>query len=77
MSKYEIPYLTASIQAFAQRFSMTRQRSDICTSIKDWHSLSNSSMWNTCSRWMRLLMTCSSSAKRMEGHWHKTNAETV
>ena len=25
MSKYEIPYLTASIQAFAQRFSMTRQ----------------------------------------------------
>lgn len=24
MSKYEIPYLTASIQAFAQRFSMTR-----------------------------------------------------
>ena len=25
MSKYEIPYFTASIQAFAQRFSMTRQ----------------------------------------------------
>ena len=25
MSKYEIPYLTACIQAFAQRFSMTRQ----------------------------------------------------
>ena len=25
MSKYEIPYLTASIQAFAQRFFMTRQ----------------------------------------------------
>ena len=25
MSKYEIPYLTASIQAFALRFSMTRQ----------------------------------------------------
>ena len=25
MSKYEIPFLTASVQAFAQRFSMTRQ----------------------------------------------------
>lgn len=25
MSKYEIPFLTASIHAFAQRFSMTRQ----------------------------------------------------
>ena len=25
MSKYEIPFLTACIQAFGQRFSMTRQ----------------------------------------------------
>ena len=25
MSKYEIPYLTACIQAFGRRFSMTRQ----------------------------------------------------
>ena len=25
MSKYEIPYLTSAIQAFAQRFAMTRQ----------------------------------------------------
>lgn len=25
MSKYEIPFLTAAVQAFAQRFAMTRQ----------------------------------------------------
>ena len=25
MSKYEIPYLTSAIQAFARRFAMTRQ----------------------------------------------------
>lgn len=25
MSKYEIPFLTAAIQAFGQRFAMTRQ----------------------------------------------------
>ena len=25
MSKYEIPFLTAAVQAFAQRFSLTRQ----------------------------------------------------
>ena len=28
MSKYEIPYFTACIQAFGRRFSMTRQQDE-------------------------------------------------
>ena len=53
MSKYEIPFLTACIQAFGRRFSMTRQAAFRYLHEHKGLAFPSSTMLSICSRWTK------------------------